>query len=264
MKTLIYQYWYGKEPEPCALAGKKIMEEYANRIGAKYRYEHNPTFISKMVPAWPTHYSALRPVFDVAFQYYDRVLFADMDIFPVKDLTENIFDCEVEDIGICEEVGEPTYRAADPKFDDEKWCNDVKQQRGGVILRTEEGLPKIFNSGLVLYTKEGMKKARANFTNMREHYTYFSQRYNQTIYFRDQSYINANIISRAVNWTFLDPKWNTRLHYKPGTSGDNRPVIDNRNNDTCMVHMQLSGSGNWEEKKLLEAVNNPVDTWSWR
>jgi len=261
MKKLIYQYWIG-DIEPCARAGQRAMQEYADRIGATYRFEHNPTFISGMVSKYASHYSALRPVFDVSMHYWDRVLFVDCDIFPVAGLEQDIFEEDVADIGICEEIGEPKFRAADPKFREEAWYSEVVRKYGGRVRRDENNLPRIFNSGLVLYTKEGMQKAKQNFYPMEEHWRHFSQ-FGQTIYFRDQSYMNAHITCNAVDWTILDSKWNTRLHYEPKTSGV-RPVIDNRNEDTCMVHMQLSGSGNWDAQKLITAVNEPVESWSWR
>jgi hypothetical protein len=41
-----------------------------------------------------------------------------------------------------------------------------------------------------------------------------------------------------------------------------RPVIDTRNEKTCFVHVQLSGSGSWDKQKIWESVNLPVDLWN--
>ena len=263
MRNLIYQYWIG-EIEPCAVHGTNAMAAYADRIGAEYIFEHDPKFISKMVTKWASHYSALRPVFDESFHVYDNVLFADCDVFPVEGLTTNIFDEPCADIGICEEIGEPAFRKNDPNFDEEGWAQEVVRMYGGDVKRTKENLPCIYNSGVVRYTKAGMVKAKENFNPMEAHQKHFS-RFGKPLYCRDQSYMNAHIIANSVDWTIMDTKWNTRLHYQPNTSNQLvRPIVDKRDKNTSFVHVQLSGSGNWNAGKLHEAVNKRAYDWTWR
>ena len=263
MNNLIYQYWIG-EIEPCAKHGSAAMKAYADTIGAEYRFDHNPTFIANTVSKWASHLSALRPVFDEFFHEYDNVLFVDCDVFPLEGLTTNIFDEPCDDIGICEEIGEPKLRANDPGFDDERWCLEVIRKYGGKVRRTKEGHPCVYNSGVVRYTQAGMKKAFTTFNPLEAHQKHFSM-FGKPLYCRDQSYMNAHMISNAVDWTIMDTKWNTRLHYEPNTRNQIvRPVIYNKTPDTCFTHVQLSGSGNWSAEKLHEAVNNRPYKWSWR
>ena len=58
----------------------------------------------------------------------------------------------------------------------------------------------------------------------------------------------------------MDYKWNSSVHYTPGTSGDNRPVTDLRDNPN-FVHIQLRGADNWNEDKIIRVTNLPVGDW---
>ena len=71
MRTLIYQYWYGKDMENCAKYGKEVMSAYAKRIGAEYRFDRNPTFFD-CICEQPISFSCLMPVFNPEFHKYDR------------------------------------------------------------------------------------------------------------------------------------------------------------------------------------------------
>ena len=79
MRTLIYQYWYGKDMENCAKYGKEVMSAYAKRIGAEYRFDRNPTFFD-CICEQPISFSCLMPVFNPEFHKYDAVLSVDMDM----------------------------------------------------------------------------------------------------------------------------------------------------------------------------------------
>ena len=128
MKTLIYQYWTGSEPKESALIGSKAMKEYADRIGADYYFSVNEPFFGgpknwkylsikglvneeKQIPKVVLQkYNALRPIWDDNFLQYDKILYVDLDIFPLKDCNQNIFEEEVKHFGICEETHMPKLR----------------------------------------------------------------------------------------------------------------------------------------------------------
>ncbi len=70
----------------------------------------------------------------------------------------------------------------------------------------------------------------------------------------------------SLDTRILDSSWNSQIHWQPNTEPNNkrmRPVIDNRNEETKFVHVQLTGSGNWDYKKIWQAVNLPVEEWNW-
>ena len=109
MKNLIYQYWDG-DLTPGCIAGTKSMKKYANRIGAKYLFEHSPRFVTNL-GLYSPHYGSFKPVYDESFHVYDNVLFTDTDVFPVDDLEENVFDNFTADVGSCTEPDQPYLRS---------------------------------------------------------------------------------------------------------------------------------------------------------
>lgn len=262
MKTLVYQYWIGKL-EPCARAGKRAMEEYAKRIGSDYRFDDNPTFVSKLTDC-ASHMSALRPVFDQQFHKYDKVMYIDCDIFPVDGINENIFECDSGEMGVCEEVHQPKLRKASGRSKDEQWAKRVENLYGKTMPRNDDGLLKVINSGLVIYSKQGMEKAIETFVPMQEFINAFRPHFSRPLYFRDQAYVHAMLEVGNMDWRLLDTSWNSQIHWAPKTKSNTRgmrPVIDCRTSDTKFVHVQLSGSGNWDYKKLWQVVNLPQNKW---
>ena len=68
----------------------------------------------------------------------------------------------------------------------------------------------------------------------------------------DQNYLNAML--PMFNWGVMDYKWNSQIFYKPGTSGENRPISDYTENAN-FVHVQLRGADHYDMNKLKEVVN---------
>lgn len=264
MKTLVYQYWIGKM-EQCAVEGKRAIEKYAKKIGSDYRFELNPTWASYLGSHCASHMSALRPVFDKEFHKYDKVMYIDCDIFPVDNLTENIFECDSGEMAVCEELHQPKMRLESGRSKDEQWAKRVKQLYNKKMPRNKNGLIRVFNSGLVIYSREGMKKALKTFIPMQQFINDFHPHFSRPLYYRDQAYIHAMLVVGEMDWRTLDNGWNSQVHWAPKTkpySKGMRPVIDCRTKNTKFVHIQLSGSGNWGYNKLWRVVNLPVKDWN--
>ena len=109
--------------------------EYADRIGAEYRFDHNITIAGKVVNV-PIYYEPANPLVDKSFDKYDNVALIDIDVFPVEDLSENIFDqLNGEDAGICTEPSQPFFRqvynvAGITNANDTRWANLLKEVWG--------------------------------------------------------------------------------------------------------------------------------------
>jgi hypothetical protein len=59
----------------------------------------------------PIYYEPANPFVDPWFDDYDNIMLADIDVFPVEGLTQNIFDeLNGEDAGICTEPMQPKFR----------------------------------------------------------------------------------------------------------------------------------------------------------
>ena len=68
MGNIIYQYWKGPM-KPGVVASTRLMKEYADRIGAEYRFDHNIEIASKTVNV-PIYYEPANPL----AIYYELVL----------------------------------------------------------------------------------------------------------------------------------------------------------------------------------------------
>lgn len=266
MKNLIYQYWNGPKMEKCAEYGVECMKAYAKQIGAEYVFERDSTFF-KDTTSEPVAFNSFKPVFDDNFHGYDNVLTLDTDIFPVDNITENIFEEDLGEMNICEEVHMPALKTKQNDWqhsysEQERWSKEVEKYCNIDMPKNKDGLYKIYNGGLAIYSKEGMKRGKELLWEIEPFLKHFKSKFRNKLFWRDQAYVHAMFIASGLKSKELDVKWNTQIHWEPNTQRMSpRPVIDNRNDKTCFVHMQLTGSGSWDKQKLWEAVNLPVELW---
>lgn len=269
MKAVIYQYYDG-EPTTGNEAGRKAMEEYATRIGAEYIYEQDPRWRTDLGRYSP-HYGTFKPIYEDDFYEYDYVMYADTDVWPRDGITDNIFEefaATGAEVGICEEWNAPEARKRHTiggginNKNDEKWCETIENVYGKKMPRTESGLPKVFNSGMIIWTKEGMAKARKNFKKFTSFQAVVKAAGLPDFYMCDQPYIHAMLEVCEFNWITMPYKWNSSVHYDPGTKGRDRPVIDLREDDCKFVHIQMGGADNMDHDKLHRITNLPVDQWA--
>ena len=269
MTDVIYQYWDGADT-PGNTAGSGAMRAYAARIGADYIYEHNPRFVTDLGPYSP-HYGAFKPIYDDRFDAYDYVLFADTDVFPVNALVDDVFAAmrahPDADVGICEEWQQPEMRKKHDSAggigntNDERWAALVSGTWNAQIPRTPEGLPRVFNSGVVWYSKAGRHLARERFIPFRDYVRLVQAARLPAFYTCDQPYLHAMLSMCKISWEVLDYRWNSSVHYMPGTRGPVRPVNDLRAG-AAFVHVQLGGADHFSEEKLRHLVNTPAADWS--
>lgn len=262
MKNLIYQYWSGSVPFYARESSKQI-KEYAKVIGAEYRFDDNPKPLS--IPN-SEYLNCFRPVFDESFHEYDNVLFLDMDIFPRENVTENIFNVSVNGIGICEEIHQPKLRqtASGPinSKADNRWAEILKTDWNIIHPRDDKGRCRVFNSGVVMYTQEGMTQARKHFIDVKKYIKSMSGM--NRFYMLDQNYLNANLFSNKINWSVMPVEWNTQIHYVGSPNLNPRPIYDIRNNETKFVHIQLRGRDQLTSEKIYDITNKPIKEWRHR
>ena len=155
---------------PAGKYSEKLFRQYADKIGAEYRLDINPNIASQHVSGDDSKYFEwLNPIVDDSFLEYDNVCVLDLDIFPVHNLKENIFEETIKNFGICTEPFQGKYRQSTrirggiSKLSDERWASEVKKRYGSVMPRDSDGHLKVYNAGMVVFTKEGMKLAREKF-----------------------------------------------------------------------------------------------------
>ena len=217
MKTLIYQCWTGHYPEFAKVSSRKF-KAYADYIGADYFCERKSLRLDgdNFYDAW---YNWLAPIFEEKYQQYDKILIAEMDVYPVKAELENIFNVPVKSAGMALEFCN-SYHTHPKEFDldsliqtqFEKWDFYVSKKLGRGLARTEKGRFKFFNDGVLILTKDTIKKLHNNITKsdieeyMKEVYkldlllvTYFA---------KPNHFLHYHFIRLGIDITPLRDTWN--------------------------------------------------------
>lgn len=242
------------------LASKANMEAYAARIGADYRFDKDPNRASKLCDVrW--YYEKLNVLLDPAFLEYDKVLSVDMDVFAVEGLQQSVFDEPIEDIGICTEPHQPKLRATLTtnicRASDERWAELVRR-KWNIEMPRVDGLLKVFNTGMVVYTRDGLRKAVKSFRPFQEYIDLV--RVLPSFYAIDQNYLHAMMVAH-LNYTEMDNEWNRYVHYVGSPEQKPRPVFDSRTKDTKFVHIQLRGADDFDAQRLWRITNCPQAEW---
>lgn len=264
MKNLIYQVWAGTLSEE-AKVSSKLMKSYAERIGAEYILDLNPNIAGRVCDV-PMYFEWLNPIIDDRFLKYDKVLSVDLDVFPVENLQENIFEEEIGDIGACTEPFQGKQRASVTvgghinKQNDERWASVIKKNWGIDLPRDEDNNLKVYNAGMVVFTKEGIHKAK-EWMPFQEYINFMRNAGFGRFYTVDQNYFHMMVFANEnVNFTEMNNGWNSQIHYVRGPLAITNNINDERTKDTKLVHVQMTGH-KWNEQSLYEIVNLPQSKW---
>ena len=267
MKNLIYQCWKGILNEECKHSSK-LMRAYAKKVGAEYRLDMNPDIASKLCDV-PMYFEWLNPILDESFEKYDKVLSVDLDVFPVKKLQENIFEQHTGEIGVCTEPFQGKYRAATTiashinGANDEKWAKSVRKKWGCTLPRDKNGYLKVYNAGMVVFSQEGIQRAKKEWDPFQEYIDYMRREGHGRFYTVDQNYMHAMIFVHKMKYIEMNNGWNTQLHYVRGPLSLTEPIHDPRNKETKFVHVQMTGH-QWNKEDLDTVVNKPQSKWAGR
>lgn len=269
-KTAIYQYWDGPVRESVH-AGVRNMKAYADRIGADYLFEDNPNWLRQTMKMdfgqYSPHYGAFKPLYDSAWDKYDKILFADTDVFAVDNLEENIFDAFHAEIGICEEPFQPQQRTITlgriTSEADNLWAKTVEAAYGVPMPRTEEGLVKVYNTGMVLYSAAGRKKAQSDFVEFDSYVKLIRDARLDSFYTCDQPYLHAMMFAKGFDVQIMDGGWNSYIHGTKDKINPQRRIMDWRNGNSKFVHCQFPGADDMDAEQLWKVVNLERKDWDY-
>ncbi|KKM23112.1 hypothetical protein LCGC14_1618490 [marine sediment metagenome] len=266
MKNLIYQFWDGKLTDACK-AGVENLKIYAERIGAEHVFEHNPRFITNLGYYSP-HYGAFKPAYTEKYHEYDNIMFADTDIFALDGITDNVFE-EFQkfsaDIGICTEPLQPILRSrtdsniANAAYE-KIWAAAIKNKWNVDLPKNKEGLLKVYNSGIVLYSNNGLKTVRDKFKSFLEYIDLVKKSKLSIFYQGDQNYLHAMLFVCGVDYIELDNEWNRYITYA-GITKPKTKICDPRTENTKFVHIQMRGADHYNAEQLWRITNLPVEQW---
>jgi hypothetical protein len=267
MKNLIYQYWDTMGKKRVNLPGVKTswenMKKYADRIGAEHLAETNPPHLHKLDCA--LYYGSFNPVFRKEFHEYDNVLFLDSDNHPVEGLEENIFEGFDSEIGIIHDPIVDQLRARTKigkinRRQDDLWASQVEKRWDIKFPRTREGFVRHLNSGLILYSNQGMLKAKEKFIPFADYIPFvLSIKGLLPFYAADQNYLQTTLFASKMDFTELDPSWNV---YVSTHEKNPKRIIFDRTDDAKIIHpFGLCGVHHYNRKRLWKLANLPVEQW---
>jgi len=242
-----------------ARISRQLFEDYARKIGADYRFDKDPDFIRGK---FARYFAALRPVHDEAFHVYDRVLYVDMDIIPLASVSRNIFDEPVGHLAMVEETGQPAAR--DGKTgninlrNDRRWARMIRLRWGIRVPVDELNRPRVFNTGLVLYSREGLKFVRDNFPKIRSYQLASSLARLPDFYRIDQNYLGAFIALRGCDFTLLPVEWNSQVLSFSDKTGA-AILVDSRTANSRFIHMQHSARAGMTAEQVLAVSRSEYD-----
>lgn len=277
MKNLIYQYWDtkvkhdggSKPPEvglvpPGVQYGRKNISEYAERIGADHVFEIDPPYLFSMNQK--SYYGALNPLFRPEFDEYDNILTLDADIYTVDGLSESIFDVLEPDTDICmaQEIFEPRRKTLEKSRmfghpADEQWARAVEAEYNITLPRRKDGILYVFNSGVVLWTRQGLEKAKKKFPKPAHYANTIKFGGAHDFYAADQHYINTSLIKAGLNFQEISSEWNTTVNW---WNKDRSKMLFDKSPTTKFVHNQMRGE-RWykDDETLWKIINLPVEEW---
>jgi hypothetical protein len=266
MTNLIYQVWSG-EMRPGCLYSSQLVKEYAKKIGADYRLDISPNIASKTVSKDGAYWEWLNPILDDSFLQYDKVCVLDLDIFPVNNLDDNIFDQHVDCFGVCTEPFQGKLRSTVTiagcinQANDEKWAKISSRNWGGDFPRDSDRYLKVYNAGMVMFTNEGLLLARDKFVPFQKYTDVMKREKLGRFYTVDQNYFHSMIVSSGL-YTELDNSWNCYIHYIRGPLSEIKHIHDGRTADAKFVHIQLRGADYFTNEQLYSITNLEESKWN--
>jgi len=263
MKNIIYQYWKG-DLKPGVVYSTELIKKYAEKIGAEYRFDHNKTIAGK-VCSIPIYYEPANPLVDPYFDDYDNVALIDIDVFPVENLNENLFDqLDGEDAGICTEPDQPFFRStmnvSDITYEnDMRWARFLKDKWNVKYSYDEKDRPIVYNTGVVVISKEGLKKMKTQWPSFQEYVNSIQSLRLARFYYLFQDYFSAFIHIDGFKFKKLHNGWNSYMHKL--RSHPNATINDTRTEDTKLVHIMFRTADDWDPTALWQITNKPQSEW---
>jgi len=248
--------------KPGVVASTRLMKEYADRIGAEYRFDHNIEIASKTVNV-PIYYEPANPLVDKSFDEYDNVALVDIDIFPTEGLADDLFMLNGEDAGICTEPKQPYFRTiynsgGINSVIDKRWAWLCEKTWGIKYPTDDKDRPEVFNTGVVVISKKGLQKMKTEWPSFQEYVNVVHGFPNFYRLFQD--YFSAFIHLPGFKLMRMPNEWNCYMH-KVG-SHPHAKIGDNRGKNPKLVHIMFRTADDWPEEALWQITNKPISEWN--
>lgn len=198
---------------------RRSFEIYAEKIGSDYLFSTEQVVTKGHDNPTSYLFECLRVIYDESFDKYDKVLFLDTDI--VCNTFENIFeesDAEVfgvyeSDIRTDRDGGYNTWDYDSKTYNN--YCRKFNYHNCPIVPVLPPNHPSritIFNTGVLVWTREARIKARKCFDDWKS-WLYDTPEMHMSIV-NDQPFISSQLIKHDFDIESIDQKWNdTPTHY---------------------------------------------------
>jgi hypothetical protein len=205
-----YQLYPEKIPEWAEISSKKF-KEYAKENDADYFL-----FQDKFIDCEELHFQALRLYLDPILDSYDKILYCDIDVVP-KNMKENIFNLDVEDVAGWSETKSGNYKVPINWQGQSHFFNQRCNFFDSKAVYLKNGMLRMINSGVMVWTKKARLFARENFIHPNDWWNYKNPILNKKLTLAqvghsslclDQPFFNAMINKFDMKVKLLEEKWN--------------------------------------------------------
>jgi hypothetical protein len=258
---VIYQCWNGRLSSGVNISVKQ-MSDYAKRVGADYIFDLNNPTCNLDIGFYSPHYEKLTPIMDSAFDEYETVMYADIDVYVTESCNLNIFDQFKGDLGIVDEFFQPISRGwlvGQDRIDSDNFWAKIVEEKYGITPHYSGNRVMSLNGGVIMLSQKGIKIIREKF-NVKDYIDTFKLSTLPDFYHSDQLYFQMIAASDDIHFQFMDPMWNSNIIHVHMNSLMNIPY-DFRVSGAQFVHVQLKGVKEFNESQLKNIVNRPLSIW---
>lgn len=175
-------------------------KKYADHFGADYIFQTKPVYSPES-----SFYEKLRIIYDTEFDKYDEILYTDVDVIP-EVFDKSIFDENVFEVGLIREKPYPnmtnTPYHSTPVIQEEYKSLSERHKKS---MQMDGDKYVVYNTGVMLWTRLGIIKARQNFMNWRPYFGDSNVVKGMNL---DQPFINLNLKDAHLNITELPIQYN--------------------------------------------------------
>jgi hypothetical protein len=203
---------YGSHNIPiwASLSSNKFLD-YSKKVNAEYMF-----WDTRYVNAVSNFFESVRLFTDPALDVYDKLLFVDVDVFPMLN-APNIFDIDVIDIAGVNEQNFNGCLLNHNVWNTQKEHLEKRYNHFGtsVVLNKDSNV-RMINSGVMLWSRQARIKARQKFINWNDWYNYknkivnskYGKEFPHRAHCLDQPYYNAMFNKFEFDIIEIDRRWN--------------------------------------------------------
>lgn len=176
--------------------------------------------------------------------------------------TENIFETKVRHIAMAEEPEQPALRQHRTGMinscKDLRWLDIATNRLKSSPPVTAQGYPRVFNSGVVLFTREGLQAAKQCFFSIEKYALLIKLAKLPKFYRLDQNFLGAASFVDGILFDELPERFNVRLREDLWNTeiADGNVTTHSKDLDPIFFHLQIPNKSGLSEAECEAMIQN--------